>query len=71
MSNNAYIPLIDYTKPDNEIAEELFCALSTVGYAVFTGTGLCQRVKLVMRGYEFGFFFSHKGLAECVVCARV
>ena len=27
--------------------------------------------KLLMRGYEFGFFSSHKGLAECVVCARV
>ena len=40
--NNAYIPLIDYTKPDNEIAEELFCALSTVGYAVFTGFAITR-----------------------------
>ena len=42
--SESFVPTIDFTKHEQEVAEELYAALSTVGFACFTGTGLCQKV---------------------------
>ena len=42
--SESFVPTIDFTKHEQKVAEELYAALSTVGFACFTGTGLCQKV---------------------------
>lgn len=39
-----FVPVIDYMTADDEAAEELYKALTSVGYALFTGTGICHKV---------------------------
>ena len=42
--SESFVPTIDFTKPEQEVAEELYAALSTVGFACFTNTGLWDLV---------------------------
>ena len=39
-----HVPLIDYSQSDEEAAQQLYKALSTVGFACFTNTGLWDLV---------------------------
>ena len=41
---SSHVPVIDFTKPDDELAERLYHALTTVGFACLTGTHVWQQV---------------------------
>ena len=56
MKLDHFVPVIDYTKPDHQVAEELYSALSTVGFACLTGTGLWQQVCFI---YHFPRILLH------------
>jgi len=45
VNDGRHVPLIDYTQSDELAAQDLHKALSTVGFACFTGTGLWDMVQ--------------------------
>ena len=38
------VPVLDFSKPDNELSADLYAALSTVGFACLVNTGVWEKV---------------------------